>query len=422
MGGHQLFRHSLILWACIAVQVAACGPKSSAESRVSSVGGSGTDAGASPLVAGGSTGATAHQWPQVTSAPEFLNAVAQAYCERLFKCRRVSDDDVSLTSIYRTVENCVALQREANVRLPERLELVKFVSTGEVLLNLSQVGPCLDEIASCEMPSIRIELTNDWPACRSVFYGTVANGSACLRNEQCSADSYCDTTECPGVCSPKVAEGASCSEDYECATASGYTMCMGTCHSHSVGTPAGPGGRCQSYGSGISELIPCGPGLWCDDHDSSPGTCRSPIPNGESCYGDSAQCELGSACSNKICTKVTYEVAGAATNDWTTFCDEGYVAVNKTCVVAGNGSNGSICGGPSGFPEHASLRGCQTGLYCNENVCEAPKATGESCVGYEQCQEGNCVITDRSNCVSFRSCVGTCSNAETCLGSHLVVK
>jgi hypothetical protein len=432
---HSIYGFASASLACVIVPFAACSSNSLSESNAISDGGSAASTNGSQSSGGslsrggtGSLGETAatnatggmHRWPEVTSLSEFLDLIGQTYCKRLFNCRRVSDDDVSLTALHRTVENCTALQRNANVRLRDRLELAQFVSAGEVVLNFPRVAACLDEVASCDMPSIGVGLVNDWPACRDVFRGTIVEGGSCLRSEQCAGNSFCDTTKCPGTCTPRPKEGEPCTEDNQCATAPGHVVCdRNTCRTIPIRAPAALGARCQGWEPGVSELIPCATGLWCDTLSSGIATCRNPIPTGDACIGDSDQCVLGSACLDDVCTAIVY---GSSINEWTNFCDEGagFVAVNGQCVPAGDGSEGAVCGDSLGYRERASLNGCRVGLYCHENVCKVPKKTGEPCVSGEMCEVGSCSIVYSLSCMTTSSCAGTCSNAPTCSERNLV--
>lgn len=61
-----------------------------------------------------------------------------------------------------------------------------------------------------------------WRVCDELLVGTVSTGQTCTSNNECTDDSYCDTTTCPRLCLRRLADGQSATTAVQCLSAAVY--------------------------------------------------------------------------------------------------------------------------------------------------------------------------------------------------------
>jgi hypothetical protein len=142
--------------------------------------------------------------------------------------------------------------------------------------------------------------------CRSVFAGSVAEGGACDRDDQCKmpSDPNASTSCSNGTCTTTtlLAEGAACS--YASGTTS---ICGGGTYCDADFTKQPPTGTCKkptALGASCDKTkmfdLECGVGNYCD---STSGTCTAGKGAGTSCTQQTAlQCSTWQ-CDNGQCAK-----------------------------------------------------------------------------------------------------------------------
>jgi hypothetical protein len=383
---HRQWLVGFVIWTAAAMSFA-CGTTSSGDvsnqeggsaaqnSGDESSGGSSGFGGANSSASGGLSGLKA----SVTNLSEFQDAIAQAYCNRLFKCPAPNDKEMTARGIFGSVQGCLDIQRLGSQKRPDALDLQNLVSNGTVHLQLDRVPECLDSIASCRAASVDGPHLR-WQTCRAVFRGDVGDGGSCRRHEQCGTDSYCklaDGGTSPGICQPLAGDGEACQDDDSCRwPQNGFAVCENKCRTTTYAPSVGEGQSCVSNGWGFAQVIPCSDGMWCN----STGTCSSaPIAAGAVCLDSDDVCDVGAKCLNG--------------SDGTRTCQP----VTNTLTGASDGIEGAPC--TAG--ELASIQTCAAGLFCAEttNACQKLLEAGQACSSRRDCASGSCHTTcDQDYC------------------------
>jgi hypothetical protein len=256
-----------------------------------------------------------------------------AQCEYAVRCGYMPDKDVCL--------NLSSADQEL-------LQLLADVVFGTVTYDDAAARTCVNAIKaqSCDaLPSVE-KATND--ACRAIFTGMVPEGGACVVNEECAGESFCDTTEPMG--------GGACA--------------LGKCAP--VKDLVSVGGDC-SMGS-------CVAGAYCDPGDGAGGsapTCTERNDNGEPCNQPDA-CLEGQRCNlggDDKCFKLSAEgqpcnpnLAVGSCVRVDNFCDP----TSKTCVkLPGVGQPCAQVGD--------EMR-CLAFAHCDGTTCQARPREGEACM------------------------------------------
>jgi hypothetical protein len=149
----------------------------------------------------------------------------------------------------------------------ELLQLLADVVFNKVSFDEAAARTCVDAIRaqSCETLSAVFKAVET--ACAGVFTGSVAEGGACLVDDECTGDADCDVSMCmgDGVC------------------------CMGVCAKPPALVPVG--GDCSKS--------PCVEAAYCETMDDGmgniTGTCKARVTNGQPCNYVNA-CEEGLRC------------------------------------------------------------------------------------------------------------------------------
>lgn len=223
--------------------------------------------------------------------------------------------------------------------------------------------------------------------------GTLADGAACVTDEQCVSGS-CETmpgSSC-GACEPRTAIGGACSITAPCA--SGLTCSTTTMTCVEI-VRNGPGGSCDWTEGQI-----CEPGLDCEPTSK---TCKERGAAGAAC-SSIAPCASGLTCSamSRTCVEVTILREGEA-------CDatsEAQCGVGLTCDPATRRCVGFAWVGPGGDCSAFGAR-CERGT-CDRDTktCPAVIADGQACGDpnagvcdyFASCIDGKCQMVGSVVC------------------------
>ncbi len=263
------------------------------------------------------------------------------------------------------------------------------IAMGTMSYDGTQAQACIDALRAegCDAASQRAPA-----ACDALFVGTVAAGGACAINEECSGDSYCNTSAgCPGTCQARGGSGTTCVGDDACQ--SGLRCGHGTCQA-----PAGDGAACQGPNG-----VDCVGGFICiGSSTTAAGTCRAP-------------------------TTVFAGTSGATCNvQMSQFCQAGL-----SCVV--EGATMQTCqmdGVADGQPCHISLPDqCGSGSYCSDTnigtgdlagTC-APLPTSGACATVTfgaRCADGFTCDATSTQCVEIQDNGGSCTSDGGCASGN----
>jgi len=296
----------------------------------------------------------------------------------------------------------------------------------------------------------------------STCVGTLAQGTACLRDRQCTSgscrDGFCCSADCSGACET-------------CAKAKGASA-DGTCSPlPATTTPLACGGYACSGTSGACAKAcatdaACGPGYYCDG-----ALCQKARGLGEGC-AKTTQCATGLSCADGVCcnsacdgtcqacsaaNKASGDASGVCgparigsdpgdrcpKEDSTTCGKSGVCGAGGTCAVyvkgaaCGSGvvcegglAKGRTCDGLGACVSDTVGASCVPGVcsttagctftcttdaecdatgYCQDGTCKARAALGRTCTADKQCGSGFCV--DGVCCAN--ACKGVC---EACNG------
>ncbi|MFL5321014.1 MAG: hypothetical protein ACJ790_15240, partial [Myxococcaceae bacterium] len=133
---------------------------------------------------------------------------------------------------------------------------------------------------------------------------------------QCAPGSFCDTND---TCSPLLASGAACNDDFECQpqffcedTCGGLPAAAADCGNGNVYcqldlacnfdtfkcvVPGAPGATC-------SDDHECNSTSFCNDPNFTGGTCETRVDGGVACTGNDLQCQSGYSCNNDTCAPI----------------------------------------------------------------------------------------------------------------------
>lgn len=157
---------------------------------------------------------------------ELGNELAEASCSRSFECCDAAElmEQYGFFDIETEAECVTVIAGFTQQFLVGQLEA--SVASGRVVYHADRMGACLDLMRSMSCEELATSMNSELVAglgCDDPFEGTVANGSACASDEECTSD-FCDgesmdfegnVTE--GTCAAAPGAGTACSEDYECA-------------------------------------------------------------------------------------------------------------------------------------------------------------------------------------------------------------
>ncbi|MDP1829186.1 MAG: hypothetical protein Q8L48_38335 [Archangium sp.] len=227
--------------------------------------------------------------------------------------------------------------------------------------------------------------------------GTIMTGSPCGSQTDCAPTAFCSglTTTVPGVCTARLALGATCTiqrlADPNDGCADGGLCLDGTCKPRQNQQQVGQNCRSSS--------LDCAPGGWCPNLPTDAGypLCVAQGIAGATC-GNNAECQAGLRCNNNVCTALASAgqpcFAQQQCKDTLTCpqVDAGMGFFACTPLVSEGGdctANGTTCAsgvdnGQGGF----CLRDAGMGS------CFAPLLAGADCGANGQCASGRCLRDD----------------------------
>jgi hypothetical protein len=194
-------RESGLSVALLATLSLACGSSASTPGAADAAGGAGgadgggADAGPGPV--GGSVGTS-------VALAAFGDALADAYCQRVFQCCGVMD--LKEESCRNGIKGQVATQIEQHQ---------PFLDSGKVVFSPEKAAACINRMlaASCASFKGGSPTLNPTDLCLEAFAATVAPGGGCADDFECVAG-WCDPASMK--CVAKKPDGASCEDDGDC--------------------------------------------------------------------------------------------------------------------------------------------------------------------------------------------------------------
>lgn len=266
----------------------------------------------------------------VVAAADYCESIVDFFCPYYVRCGRMAAS---------SVDECREVFLPAcNARFEPSYESLE----AEGLLHLSRAGldACaahLDDVA-CEQQLLDL----DGP-CAAMWKGTQPAGAACgfdIESFVCEPGTACvlDLTFC-GTCRPVVADGASCADT-----------------------------------DPVLGDVTCARESTCDDD-----TCLARKRVGELCAaGD--RCVLGAICnSDGVCAGPTYAGVGDTCDNFDNRCPFRAECLEDQCRLAG--TVGDTCD---------AITPCDSGAFCEGDVCVELVPQGGSCDASVQCQSGIC--------------------------------
>jgi hypothetical protein len=276
------------------------------------------------------------------------------------------------------------------------------LSADGVTVTASQFSDCATAIADVPCDS---ELKLD---CGLNSPGTLADGTACLENNQC-ASGYCKEKDLCGTCTSVVPEGGKCdpvggtrcAKDLRCSVPAGEPQTEAKCEREVF---AKAGEACSD--SFNSE----GPRKGCDKELSCvEGKCTANLKLGAACEQSSGKARCGGVtiCLDGTCRlrRLVGESCQSPFDCKTARCEEGK-CVERALAAA---KAGEKCGGLNGT--------CEKGTKCmqftsTDSRCTVPANEGEACYDgppkegqtlprckqYFSCKDAKCVLTDPALC------------------------
>lgn len=342
-------------------------------------GGCGSDD--APGSAGGLSGGAG---PKIEEVPA---AFAKVLCDQQKACLGAGFEVIFLRG-QDCVANFTKTVEDGDIGASKRL-----VTEGKLTYDAAKAQACLDAYKALTCA----ELTNPAPpACSEIFGGKGTAGSPCSIGPECAADHYCKAgTACPGVCTPKVAEGGACLQSDDCVV--GLACADRTCAKQ-----VGVGAACDAKRE-------CEAGTLCiaqSGEKDAPQSCKRTtdlftVATGEACdptvgkfCGLDAACELKTitpaptfACtprygSGKAC-KFAYP--DGCPND--EYCPTDFTATPP--VLEGVCTKAPAPGAPCGRSgSNATI--CAPGDVCEKDVCVTKARLGAPCSSSNGCFSGLC--------------------------------
>jgi hypothetical protein len=228
----------------------------------------------------------------------------------------------------------------------ETLQLLADVVFGKVTYDAAAARACVDALRGQSCDALASVAKGIEQACANVFRGTVAEGGACLFDDECSGDSACDVSMCMG--------GGAC--------------CVGVCTAKPALVPIG--GDCMTE--------PCISTAYCDVENDEMGmvvsaTCKAQVKNGEACT-DTNGCEDGLRCDtggSDACYVLSKEGQTCNPNLQTGGC----LRVDNWCSADGKCVKLPTVGEPC-----TDKNECLKHAYCDAGTCKSRPIEGQDCV------------------------------------------
>ncbi len=313
------------------------------------------------------------------------------------QCKAVTDCFGNVLELFQPGEDCA---QGFETAFDDQLGALKAaIDDGRVTFHGDRVQACLDAVSSSGCDGL---LRGEPQACKDALQGTVASGSSCTLNEECSGDAYCKTGNvCPGACAPLETANGECKSDDDCSVGLICSESTDRCTA-----PAGPGNAC----GGASDPD-CQPGYFCvgdDEETGASGTCRTidetfSADAGAACSpteGPFCKAGLGCAieafdpndgsftatCKMKVASGADCEISFPDICPLGEFCKavDSLVGTCTTAPVAGQACET----GPFDDPGTGDI--CAPNTRCENGMCRGFQRLGGSCVTDDVCFSNNC--------------------------------
>jgi hypothetical protein len=216
---------------------------------------------------------TADSTPPIAAA-DFGPQLASTLCAVWVRC-----------GLYEEMAECVAASPGASSFRPS--DVAADIANGTLDYEGSLAADCIDKIAATACSDVALNPDFDWlvtAECGQFMLGTLSDGSACTRDEQCGVNSNClpdpngpsSGIDLPGTCTP--IDNRICGPDNP------------PCPGNEVCAPGGVCGGDGGAGSSCGDDIDCVKGLVCTGlvdayGPTGNGTCVPPPGAGASCDG-----------------------------------------------------------------------------------------------------------------------------------------
>lgn len=231
----------------------------------------------------------------------------------------------------------------------DTLQLLADVVYGTVTYDAAAARTCVEAFrgAGCDtLASSRKALEQ---ACANVFKGTVAEGGACVVDDECSGDARCDLEMCMG--------GGAC--------------CLGKCAPKPARVSLG--GDCA--------MDPCEESAYCDSEDDGMGnvtaTCEKRVDNGQPCK-DADGCLDGLGCDTSgggTCYKLSKEGEPCNANLKSQVC----LRIDNWCHDVDKKCSKLPAAGEPCTPDNK----CLASAHCDAGTCKARLLEGAECTQME---------------------------------------
>jgi hypothetical protein len=295
-----------------------------------------------------------------TTQDNVCDQVASVACFDMYQCCAEGEIERFLgVSDPRTIDQC---HEDVQTLCERQLAQINFsVKNKHLKFDSKIMNDCLDLLVAPDGTCVTVSSMLPWTdACMaSAWTGAVGDGDACDFADECSKDSFCNTSR---VCTTLPGDGMPCGVQ-GCATG---LYCATTCH-----PLLAVGGTCTLS-------TQCQKGLFCDTVDTH--VCTPLHAVGEACNGNNS-C-TSETCLPGTCANSTISCTSA------TSCAQHCADNNAPCGVDANCGNGlGICsvGGAA----------CSVVAPCAGvgNMCVFPvKCQHDACLGNVVCAEAHTFV------------------------------
>ncbi len=286
----------------------------------------------------GGTGADARvvDPPPLEDLPQ---ALEDAVCELVIRCGLMPD-----------LQTC----RETTVYLDDFETIRASIQAGRIIYHDDQMVECMNVFLDADCSITSLLAGGNQEACTAAFEGTVADGGACVHEEECISND-CDIVGCPDMC------------------------CPGTCGP----TPA----HDVAIGQACALNDDCVTGAWC----GAGNTCEAQLADGAACT-ENAACGPPSTCYSDACGPIPDEGEACDPAEFLFECDrfDNYCD-SGTMICTRQAHAGEPCTmlGPNPGDDD-----CVNTAWCNGGTCEYLPLPGETCVDNDCLADSTCDATN----------------------------
>lgn len=334
-------------------------------------------------------------------------------------CRRGRDipfcTDYVACGLYSTLEACrTTYAGFADYCSTPYIDYRREVALGTVAFDGVRAKKCLDGLKPvnlCEHPKAS---SPPPPECASVFEGKVALGAACYADAECAPSAYCSLATCPGTCAPRTKDNELLAPGGQCSIGT-YPVdgrCVRLRHVGESCAPIAPSTQllpCDSAVCDPTEKV-CVPlrllGDACDDTKPcayatcAQGKCVRLGKVGDACDLVAGGCAYDLACFGKpgekmgTCSKRERSAGESCYESGATRCVAGTV-----CLDANDNPGGRMTAGECKPLKSAGVHctynfECKAELWCPHGdveaarACTARPAVGAKCTDSVSCLDG----------------------------------